>query len=331
MSRKDLNKPLDPMDNPADLAEAKRVETLAASGEDPFGDFDDDDGTPLPGGEPVIQAAAEEPEAEPQAAEEAVEAAPEADAKPEDAPEDDKPAVVEPDSDVAPVEATPPDRATFPLEEGLPRAEPIDTAPIETRRKALATERAEARKKMLDGEMDADAYAAIEDRVESEREELLVQLVQAKTSQANEQREYTAACVRLAERVKNELDYSKDPKAVKTFDAVYGAMVADPDNARRPFAAIAKEAHAAVLAMRGVKAAVQAPAPKPAAPVVAAKPTPPARKPEAGPVTLRGVPNASQSNTGPGMDEQLSRLHGQDFEAWFAKATPSQRAALLDD
>ena len=72
-----------------------------------------------------------------------------------------------------------------------------------------------------------------------------------------------------------------------------------------------------VKAMRGVQTPAKAPASdrKPAGDV---------------PVTLRSLPSASTPNTG-GVIEQIARLKGPAYEAAYAKLTPAQQAALLDE
>ena len=96
-------------------------------------------------------------------------------------------------------------------------------------------------------------------------------------------------------------------------------LAAQPDNAGKDFADLIEDAHKMVKAMRGV----QTPA-KAAAPAQERKPAGDA------PVTLRSLPSASTPNTG-GVIEQIARLKGPAYEAAYAKLTPAQQAALLDE
>ena len=78
-----------------------------------------------------------------------------------------------------------------------------------------------------------------------------------------------------------------------------------------------EDAHKMVKAMRGVQSQAKAPA---------------SDRKTAGdvPVTLRSLPSASTPNTG-GVIEQIARLKGPAYEAAYAKLTPAQQAALLDE
>jgi hypothetical protein len=73
-----------------------------------------------------------------------------------------------------------------------------------------------------------------------------------------------------------------------------------------------------VKAMRGIAV------PQPNKPAAERKPAGEA------PVTLRSLPSASTPNTG-GILEQIGRLKGPAYEAAYAKLTPAQQAALLDE
>ncbi len=116
------------------------------------------------------------------------------------------------------------------------------------------------------------------------------------------------------------IDYSKRPMAVM-FDAMMGEVAASEPFKGASFAAIANEAHRQVLAAMGKGA------PAVAATAAQAKP----RTAPAAPLTLRGLPAAATPNTGGDINDQLSRLKGQDFEEAFSKLSPAQKAALLND
>lgn len=190
-------------------------------------------------------------------------------------------------------------------------------------RAALLAEKAEAMGKLMDGELDAKEYAAIESRVMDSLEDLSAQRIRAETlMEANAQTQaqaQQAAISALIVKAKDEVPYATDAKAQRQFDMALNAVGADPDNAGKPFAHLVNEAHKVVMALRGVQA-------KPAA-------TPPAQRKPAGdaPVTLRSIPAAATPNTGGSITDQLARLTGQEYEAAYAKLTPAQRAAMLDD
>jgi hypothetical protein len=195
-------------------------------------------------------------------------------------------------------------------------------------RTKLMGEKSAAMKKLMDGEIDADAYAAEDMRITDAMDDLNAMRIRAETLQeVNTQTstQYQARAINdLIRRTKAEVDYKGDPDAPKQFDMALGMLQADPSNADSDFVDLADKAHRMVAAMRGLTLkAVAAPAPASTAP---------ARKPgEKAPVTLRSLPAAAGNATGGGVIEQMSRLHGPSYEAAFAKLTPAQRASLLDE
>lgn len=218
------------------------------------------------------------------------------------------------------------------LDEGAERAEaPTQftaevAADYKEQRAALATEKAQALKKLMDGEIDADEYAAIESRVSDSIIELDSARIRAETlleANAQTQAEFQRRAIqKLIAATKNEVDYAADPKAQKQFDAAMTTLAADPDNAGREYTDLLTEAHRVVAAIRGVQLAAKT-----------TPNTPPAtRRPNVeAPVTLRNLPSASTPNANGDLNDQLGRLKGQDFEAAFAKLSPAQRRALLDE
>lgn len=191
-------------------------------------------------------------------------------------------------------------------------------------RAQLMAEKAKAMKQLMDGEIDAEQYAAEELRVADQLENLMAQRIRAETLQEansqNDARYVQRELNKLAARVKNEIDYKADPSAPKEFDRALGLLMADPDNTARDYADVIQDAHRMVMAMRGLKAPAAAPT------------APASRRPEGNaPVTLRNLPSASLPNTGGGVIEQMSRLRGPEYEAAFSKLTPQQRATLLDE
>ena len=228
-------------------------------------------------------------------------------------------------------------------------------ADYQAQRGVLLKEKALAMKKLIDGDLDLEAFSVIESRVSNALEDLTAQRIRSETlSEANVQNQQAiqqSEIRRLIARAKADVDYSKDTKAQKSFDVVLRTLQADPDNAALEFGDLVDEAHRVVLALRGgvgrvqvdpaVAAAVVAPAVKeakvvkattPAAPVAVASEKVPDRQPaEKAPVTLRGLPVASTPNSNGDVIEQMSRLSGQAYQDAFAKLSPQQRRSLVDE
>ena len=188
----------------------------------------------------------------------------------------------------------------------------------------LLKEKAQAFKKLMEGEMEADEFATIDAKVTNDINRINREVTRAETlAEANRQQAenyQTTAIRQLIARTKGEVDYAADAKAQKQFDVALAVVKADPDNAALDFAELIDQAHKVVAAQRGVTA-------KPAAPQA-----PASRKPDVqAPVTLRSLPSAGTQNTNGSVADSLARLRGQDFENAFAKLTPSQRAAMLDE
>jgi hypothetical protein len=185
----------------------------------------------------------------------------------------------------------------------------------------LMKAKADAMKQLMDGEIDAEAYAAEDARVSEALEDLAAARIRAETLQeanAQSQQAYQARAIqRLIANTKSEVDYAADATAQKQFDTSLQVLAAQPDNAGKDFADLIEDAHKMVKAMRGIAQAPKQPAAD--------------RKPAGdAPVTLRSLPSASTPNTG-GVIEQIARLKGPAYEAAYAKLTPAQQAALLDE
>lgn len=209
-------------------------------------------------------------------------------------------------------------------EQPEPVAMPAYKAELPADHKAQRTEllkaKADAMRKLMDGEMTADEFATEELRVTEALEDLAAARIRAETLQeanAQSQQVYQARTIqRLIAKTKAEVDYATDTAAQQQFDTSLRVLAAQPANADKDFADLAEDAHKMVKAMRGI-----AQTPKPSAAD---------RKPAGdAPVTLRSLPSASTPNTG-GVIEQIARLKGPAYEAAFAKLTPAQQAALLD-
>jgi len=306
--------------NPADIAVLDDIAAQEAAGGDPFGDDEE-----------IVAVSI---------ADQAAEAAAKLDAEAGNPDGEDEPDAADPPVE----EAAPAAEATEPVEttpavtesaktEPAPAPDPVpqyrvaSSEAIAADTAALNAEKAAALQKMMDGEIEPAAYAAIDADVTQKLGKLLVQSALAEANaQTVAQTEMNAITALIAQaKATGELDYTADAKAQRQFDAVLTMTQADPDNAGRSYAELVKEAHTTVLAIRGIKAA---PAPTPA-PAATGKPAP--RVPEAGPLTLRGLPSAQVPLTGGTAADAIGRLTGADYEAAFAKLTPAQQAAMLED
>lgn len=229
-------------------------------------------------------------------------------------------------------DATPPDTGEQ-AEQAAPTAAKDTEQPMQyqaeipadhkDKRAELVKAKADVMRKLLNGEVDADEFAAEDARISGELEELSAARIRAETLQdANRQASVLyqqQALKRLVTRVKGDLDYAADESARKQFDTALKVLAADGDG--RDFSELIDEAHAIVSARRGIATAKKSAAEAPAAPT---------RKPDGTPpVTLRGIPSASTPNTGSVVD-QLARLKGPAYEAAYARLTPAQKASLLD-
>lgn len=282
------------MRTPEDLKALEAIAAAQAAGQDPFGDDE-----PL-----TVEADADEPAPEAAAEPEAKQAA--ADAPTAEADQNE--------ADPAPAAAS-----TEPAELPTYKAEvPQD---YKAQRADLMKAKAEAMKKLMDGEIDAEAFAAEDMRVAEALEDLAAARIRAETLQeanAQSQQAYQARAIqRLIANAKGEVDYATDATAQQQFDTSLQALAAQPANAGKDFADLIEDAHKMVKAMRGIAQAPKQPAAdrRPAGDV---------------PVTLRSLPSASTPNTG-GVIEQIGRLKGPAYEAAYAKLTPAQQAALLDE
>ena len=231
-------------------------------------------------------------------------------------------------------------------------------ADYQAQRGVLLKEKSLAMKKLIDGELDLEAFSVIESRVSNALEDLTAQRIRSETlSEANVQNQQAmqqSEIRRLIARAKAEVDYSKETKAQKNFDVALRTLQADPDNAALEFGDLVDEAHRVVMALRGgvgkvqvepavaaaavpvvvpvVKEAKAVKAATPVAPVAVASEKVPDRQPaEKAPVTLRGLPVASTPNSNGDVFEQMSRLSGQAYQDAFGRLSPQQRRSLVDE
>jgi len=112
-------------------------------------------------------------------------------------------------------------------------------ADYQAQRGVLLKEKSLAMKKLIDGEVDLEAFSVIESRVSNALEDLTAQRIRSETlSEANVQNQQAmqqSEIRRLIARAKADVDYSKDTKAQKNFDVALRTLQADPDNAALEF------------------------------------------------------------------------------------------------
>ena len=303
------------------------IATQEAAGKDPFGD-DEFENAPAAQAEGEQTEAAEGAEAAAEGEQAAAEGAEGEEAKPEAASEGEE-AVAEGEEAPSPealaaIAAEDEDDEPDPA----PYTPKLDAEAAKTKREELLAKKAEAFKKVVDGEMEPAEYAKIDAEVSDGLEQLTVDraLIAQSAQDAHARQVAVINGIKALAKSADKLDYDADAKAVSQFNRALQLVAADPDNAGLSFKAMAKEAHRTVLAMRGLKAA-PAPAPTAAAPAAPAA----ARKAPAAPVTLRNVPAAATHNSGGDIGAQLSRLSGVDFEDAFRRLSPAQQAQMLDD
>jgi hypothetical protein len=198
-----------------------------------------------------------------------------------------------------------------------------------SQRAELLKSKAEAMKKLMDGEIGAEEFAQEDARIADALEELTAQRIRAETLiEANQQLQAQTqqkALQKLISQTKDQIDYLADPKAQKQFDMALNTMGADPDNAGRDYADLIAEAHKVVCALRGI------PVTKGEQVAQAVQQTANRRPKEAPPVTLRNIPAASTPNANGDMLDQMGRLSGPAYEEAFNRLTPAQRKSLLDE
>jgi hypothetical protein len=119
------------------------------------------------------------------------------------------------------------------------------------------------------------------------------------------------------------IDYDADPTAASEFDAAVDLLVKSPKWAKQPDSAIYAHAHKTVLFARGIT-------PTQTANESGNGGKPKAREDLTGPITLRTLPSASNANANGGINDQLSRLKGQDFQEAIGNMPRAQRDAYLD-
>jgi hypothetical protein len=197
------------------------------------------------------------------------------------------------------------------------------------KRGELLKAKAEAMKKLMDGESSAEEFATEDARISDALEELTAQRIRAETLiEANQQLQAQTqqkSLQRLIAQTKDQVDYMADPKAQKQFDTALQMIGADPDNAGKDYADLIADAHKMVCALRGV------PLTKGEQVAQAVQQQATRKTQEKPPVTLRNMPSASTPNANGDMLDQMGRLTGPAYEEAFNRLTPAQRKALLDE
>ena len=264
------------------------IAAIEAQGLDPYAD------RAAPNEEDEPTAKPTDPVIEPDATDPAAEVAPEPVVA--DAP------VVEPAQDVPPAF-----RANMPEQYKAQRAE-------------LMKAKADAMGKLMDGEIDAEAYAVLEIGISDQLEDLTALRIRAETlSEANSQNEQSRQAKEiqaLIARTSGEVDYANDPKAAKQFDAALQLIGADPDNTGMAFADLIQLSHKMVAAMRGV------------VPAKVAIKAAPDRTPPTPPITLSGLPTAATSGA-QSVSQAVSKLHGDALESAFDSMPDAEFKKLM--
>lgn len=304
---------------PADQAVLDATKAAQERGEDPFGD--DEPLVPESNDQRAAKArvaAAVEDGEEPDAAD--LEQA----ADPNEPDNDEEPPVGDAPPEPKPREESPVDLDDEDDAEPAPyRGKTLDA--IEEEAKALRAEKRAEFKKLMSGDLDDDAYSEKEGDIQSKLDALLVQ--RAKAESRNEaildhENGILMAIKRDAKKAGFDYDAVEDKRAVTQFDAALRAIAATAEPGRT-FKSIAKEAHATVMALRGIAKARQAEAPKPPAP---------RQQGRGAPLTLRNLPAAGTPNTGGDpLVDSMRHLKGPAYEAAYSKLTPGQKAKLLDE
>lgn len=204
-------------------------------------------------------------------------------------------------------------------------------------RTKLLGEKAAATAKLMNGEIDTDTYAAEEVRIAEALDELTRQQVRAETlADVNRQNEANYSQLALDSLIKRakvagEIDYKATPGAAQHFDRAMQVVLDDPEFAGKDIAEVYAEAHSMVCARLGVQRKAPGGGGQQEG-AAGGKTEIPNRQPaSAAPITLRNIPAAASTTPAGGVEEQMARLHGPEYEAAFSRLTPAQRARLLDE
>lgn len=194
-------------------------------------------------------------------------------------------------------------------------------AGMASKRAELIQAKGAAMKQLMDGEIDADAYAAAEADITAQLEDLAAARFRAETlEEMNRQQAagYQGKVINdLVARTKGEIDYLASRDLQERFDTALKLVANESEFADKDFADIAEEAHRIVLARMG-RTPVATPAAK----------TAPNRTPPVPPVTLSGLPTAATSGAQP-VNQVIGRLVGDDLERALDSMNPAELQKLM--
>jgi hypothetical protein len=215
-----------------------------------------------------------------------------------------------------------------PNQEPSPEFQPVYVAPavenFDERMTALNATKAEAFKKMMDGEISAEEYADVERKYLDERDAL--RSAQERHITSKQMQEQTAQQRWQWEvenfkkhALKNDgVDYVKDDKMNNALDRWVKVLANDPENANQPGEWFLQEAHKHVKQQYGLGKQEQKPDPKPRTPDL--KNIPP---------TLGRLPSADEGDAGKNEFAHLDKLDGMDLEKALAKMPKEQQDRWL--
>lgn len=208
--------------------------------------------------------------------------------------------------------------------------EVAQVADFKEQRAALRAQESEIEAEWIAGTLNDQQKAEKLGAVRDKLDDLLVQHTRASTlAEANAQHAIQAqrevlTNIAAAAKKAGHVDYDTDAKAQRQFDTALQMVAGDPDNAGRPYRELAAEAHAAVLALRGVQA-------KPATPAAPDAKTPRRSVDKALiPPTLSRVPPAVDPSISGDEFSHLSNLDGADLEKAVTRMTPEQQERWLN-
>lgn len=253
----------------------------------------------------------------------------------EDPEDDPAPVVAAPAADPAPVvEPEPKAEAPAAREAFVPQYTAEAPADAEAQLKTLKGEERDAFRKLMDGEIDQEAYDAIRDRTDTATDSIKAQVLKAQIfTEANEQAaqqqaraewERTQTASMTAFKTEG-LDYLAKPALLAAFNVNMKALAADTANEDKDAAWFFKEAHKRTKDDLGIVL-------KPAAASAPAAPAKPSREVDRNllPPTLRSAPAAADPTVAGNEFAHLNGLSGFKLESALSKLTPEQMERYLD-
>lgn len=225
-------------------------------------------------------------------------------------------------------------------DEPPPVLEATTTKDFDVERKAIRAERRDIEAKWASGELSDDERQTQLDALDDRAETLIREQARADAlREVNEaqQRAYQQRIERMeqdatmgiikAAKAAGTIDYVADQLAQRQFDMALNMLKADPSNARTRPNVLVDQAHAAVLALRGIAAAQ--PQANTAASQPQAKPQPQPKSPRQVPVTLAGVPAAARPVVNDDIMEQVADMDPIEMERWMADLSPAQQRRVM--